>query len=419
MSSAETPTRLGLVKGLAGASSGLGNWQQILRITIATTLAYVFAEAVSPSETTVLAVLTAMLVVQSSAFATIGETLQRIIGTSVGVVVASVYVNLVGTSMLMFPLGVLIALVLARLMPLAASARSQVVISMLFVLTIGPGEWVSDVGRVIDTAVGGLIAMVVVLAYPPKPDLSRARADFTRWYEAVAVQLEAMAHSIGRGTVPRGERHAFVETSFGLRELDLSSRESFVAAVESAQFNPRAQQETSAQLDLLERDLRWITSVTVQVRALSGEIDRLYDREGGLPPALFAETLSALLLALARLLRAEVHPGSQRSTIERRARRTQSLIAEASGLVTFGRRDVAEVLQSLALLGRLDSLARTIHGGPARLAVLPWDDAGLDEARRPLPPPTGMIPASAPEDDPTMTIGLHVVRPAEPRDGSG
>jgi hypothetical protein len=416
MASEELPTRLGLVSSLRSRSASLGNWQLIVRTAIATTLAVIFGEAISPSETAVMAALSAMLVVQSSAYATVGMTLQRILGTTIGVIVASLYVNVLGASMLVYAFGIILALVLARLMPLADSARSQVVISMLVVLTLGPGEWISDVGRVIDTVVGGLIAMAVVLIYPPKPSLAPARTAFAEWYEAVATVLDALARGIGTGPVLRGERHGFVAESFLLRDLDIGSRQAFVQAVESVQFNPRTQDEVTEQLDLLERDLRWINSVTIQVRALSGEVDRLYDRPGGLPPALAPESLSALLMSVARLLRAEVYPGVERTTIDRRARRVQSQIAEASGFIMFGRSDVTEVLHSLALLGRIDSLARTIYGGPARLATLPWEEGSAEEARQPLSAPTGMVPTVAPEDDPTMTIALPpVIRP--PQDG--
>jgi len=409
MSTTEAETRLGLVNSLMSTSMGLGNWSQLIRAAIATTIAFIFGSAISTSETAILAPLTAMLVVQSSAFATVGETLQRIVGTAVGVAVASVYVNLLGGSMIVFAGGVLLALVLVRLMPLAMSARAQVAISMLFVLTIGPGEWISDVGRILDTLVGGLVGMAAVFVFPPKTRLEPALAAFATWYEGVAKHLEAMGHGIGHQPVPRGERHAFVANSFQLRQLDLDAREAFAEAVESVQFNPRARKKSSEKLDLMERDLRWITSVTVQVRALSGEIDRLYDREGGLPPALNPAMLSALLVSLAQLMRAEVRGRTDRSTIERRARRVQGLIAESTSMVTYGRRDVTEVLQSVTLLGRIDALARTIHGGPARLAALPWDAHDPGEARRPLPAPTGMMPALGPEDDPTMTIGLPAI----------
>lgn len=406
MASVETSTHVGLVSTLRSTSSGLGNWQQIFRTAIAVTLAFVFSSKISPGQTAVLAPMTAMFVVQSSAFATVGQTIQRILGTTLGVIVASAYVALLGDSIPAYAGGVVTALVLARVMPVSDSVRIQVVLSMLFVLATGQDEWTSDVGRVIDTAVGGFIGMTAVLIYPPKPDLAKPRAAFAQWYEAVALQLDAMARGTGERPIPRGERHAFVAQSFGLREKDLQARQAFVDAVESMRFNPRAHAEANEQLGLLERDLRWITSVTVQVRALSGEVDRLYDRPGGLPPALPPETLAGLLTSVARLLRAEVHPGVQRATIERRARRIQGRIAEATGYVTLGQRRVSDVLQSLTLLGRLDSLARTVHGGPARLATLPWDETDSVDARKPLPAPTGMMPTVAPEDDPIMTISI-------------
>ena len=316
---------------------------------------------------------------------------------------------------MIYAVGVLLSLALPRLMPVTDSARMQVTLSMLFVLTLGPGAWDSDVGRIIDTVLGGVIAMITVLLFPSKPDLLPTREAFARWYQAVGEQLKEMSRGIGHGTVPAGERHDFVAGSFALRDLDLESRRKFGDAVESMAFNPRARAETADQLDTLERDLRWITSITIQVRALSGEIDRLYDREGGDPPALNPYMLSAILVGLAKLLRAEMDPKVARSTIDRRNRNVQGFIAEATDLVTNGRADVKEVLQSLALLGRLDSLGRTISGGPGRLSALPWDETAVAGESQPIGPPTGLMEAIAPEDDPTMTIGLPIVTPPRKR----
>jgi len=411
MATVETPARVGLVRDITSRSLGIGDWQHLVRGTLATTVAYVFAELISPGINTIFAPLTAMLVMQSSAFATVGMTIQRVVGTTVGVIAASIFVNVFGGSLLVFGLGVLLAFVLARLMPLGTSARTQVMISMLFVLSLGPGEWVTDLWRVVDTLVGGTVALAAIFVAPPKPDLAPARTAFAKWYEEVAGHLEGMAHELSRAvSVSRGERHGFVAQSFRLRELDVDSRAAFIEAVESVQFNPRAHSQVADQLDLLERDLRWITSVTVQVRALSGEVDRLYDREGGLPPVLPRPMLAALLLGLAQLMRAEVYVGAKRTTVDRRGRRVQGLLSEAMAMVTGGPHDMGEVLQSLTLLGRVDSLARTIHGGPARLATLLWDDRGGEPAPGPLGPPTGLVPAVNPEDDPTMTMSLDAIR---------
>ena len=416
MPSQETTTRLDFIGQMKAERRGLSDWKVLLRATLAATISFAIASAISPSETALLAPMTAILVVQSSAFATVGETVQRIGGSAVGVAVAGLYVTFFDPSSglgkgLVYAVGVLLSLALPRLMPVTDSARMQVTLSMLFVLTLGPGAWESDVGRIIDTILGGVIAMGTVLLFPSKPDLLPTREAFARWYQAVAEQLREMSRGIGHGTVPAGERHEFVAGSFALRDLDLESRRTFGEAVESMAFNPRARAETAEQLDTLERDLRWITSITVQVRALSGEIDRLYDREGGDPPALNPYMLSAILVGLAKLLRAEMDPKVARTTIDRRNRNVQGFIAEATDLVTNGRADVKEVLQSLALLGRLDSLGRTISGGPGRLSALPWDETAVAGASQPVGPPTGLMEAIAPEDDPTMTIALPLLNP--------
>ena len=115
-----------------------------VRIAIAVTVSWVVAAAVSQSEFALFAPITTLLVVQSSPWTTLGVSVQRILGTGLGVLVASVYVNLVGLTWWSFLIGVLAALLVARLLPWSIGGQLQIPVAVVFVLALGPGSVQQD-----------------------------------------------------------------------------------------------------------------------------------------------------------------------------------------------------------------------------------------------------------------------------------
>ena len=95
----------------------------VLRLAIAVTVSWLIALAVSQSALGIFAPITTLLVVQSSPWSTLGLSLQRILGTGIGVLSASLWVNLVGLTPWSFFLGVLAALLVARLVPWSISGQ--------------------------------------------------------------------------------------------------------------------------------------------------------------------------------------------------------------------------------------------------------------------------------------------------------
>ena len=97
--------------------AGLGSFKHIARISIAATIAWLIATSFSQSTLGIFAPITTLLVVQASPWSTLGISAQRILGTGLGVLGASVWVNLLGLTWWSFGLGILISLAIARLLP--------------------------------------------------------------------------------------------------------------------------------------------------------------------------------------------------------------------------------------------------------------------------------------------------------------
>ena len=116
---------------------GLGSVRHVLRIAIAVTVSWAVAVAVSHSQLALFAPITTLLVVQSSAWTTLGMSIQRILGTGIGVLVASVWVNLVGLTWWSFFIGVGAALLIARMLPWSLGGQLQIPVAVVFVLAIG------------------------------------------------------------------------------------------------------------------------------------------------------------------------------------------------------------------------------------------------------------------------------------------
>lgn len=376
MATSERLAQLGLGQTLTQPNRGIGHATLLLRVAAATTLSYLFALSVSPSDLPVFAPITTMLVMQSSLFATVGMAVQRVIGTGVGVVIASLWVNLatlVMPDLVVFSVGIFLGLFLARQMPLGLSGQLQVSLAMVFVLALGPQAWEQDLWRVIETLVGGFIGIALLFLFPSRPRLGPAEQAMDGWATDLGTHLALIAAELDHGQVPAGHRHGFVANSEGLRETGIAAGARFTEALESVRFNPRARR-VGAAVDLIDGRRRWLTSLTVQTRAMTGQIDRLYDRSG-LPPALPVTVLTTLLRECAELMQAASAQPRDEVSAQRYLGQIDAQLHEAVLTVSAGRDDVYDVLDSMTILGRLQVLSRTMFGGPESLSRGDLSDA--------------------------------------------
>lgn len=125
---------------LLQGNKGLGSVVHVLRLAIAVTVSWLVAVHLSQSSFGLFAPLTTLLVIQSSPWSTIGVSLQRVVGTGAGVLIATIWVNLVSTSWWSFFAIVFAALLVARLMPWSVGGQLQIPVAVIFVMAIGKGS---------------------------------------------------------------------------------------------------------------------------------------------------------------------------------------------------------------------------------------------------------------------------------------
>jgi hypothetical protein len=361
---------LGVADALRQRPAGIGSARHAVRIALAVTVSWVVAEAVSQSEFALFAPITTLLVVQTSPWTTLAVSVQRILGTGLGVLAASVYVNLLGLTWWSFLIGVLAALLVARLLPWAIGAQLQIPVAVVFVLAIGPGSIQQDAWRVLDVVIGGTIGLLAVFVFPPRPRPDAFEASLRTYRDAIVDTLRSVAGESGTLAAPLGPGgvHAFVAPSRRLRDRADDARTALLRLVEASQFNMRAG-EVPAALEARAQRLRRLSGIGVQVRGIVGAANRLYDRPG-LEPGLDADRFRQLVgqeVALMELVLGEGDTpvgGSDRAAASTLDRELADSLRRAVDDVVAHRDQVGDVLASVSMLGRLDHIRSQLAGFP-------------------------------------------------------
>lgn len=324
-----------------------------VRIAAATTVSYLLAQEVSGSEFVLFAPVTTLLVVQGSPFATLGASMQRVFGTGLGVLIATIYVQLLPSNALTFGVAILAALLVARLLPVSLGAQLQIPVAVVFVLALGAGGLEQDVWRVLDVVIGGMVGVVAVYAWPSRPDLEPVELAAAEFHHALTDQLRAIGAEMGTlpEALPSSRKHAFTVSSRGLRVTATAARDAYATATNAVRLHPRAKRALDRLAELGDR-IGWLSGLAIQIRAISGAVDRLYDRPG-LEPSLDPSLAHALLDSCAELIDA-VADGA--TDVEDRAEVIRTRVAFSLDAISADRLPVAEVLQSVSLLGRIDLL---------------------------------------------------------------
>lgn len=339
---------------------GLGSLKQVARLTIAVTVSWAVAVAVSKSQMALFAPVTTLMVVQSSAWTTLGLSIQRIVGTGIGVLVASIWVNVAGLNWWSFLIGVGASLLIARLLPWSLGGQLQIPVAVVFVLAMGAGSLAQDAWRVADVFIGGAIGLLAVFIYPPKPRPEPLESALRSYRDAVVDTLREVGAESGShdGPLADGTPHDYVAPSRRLRALADAGRDELVRYVEGAHLNLRARGVEDYIVGQAVR-LRRLSGIGVQVRGVVGEANRLYDRAGP-EPALatdrMREVVRGLTELMAAVLGAEGDPVGRgdRARTERLAQELEDDLRAAADALVDHHGGVGTVLGSVTLLGRLD-----------------------------------------------------------------
>lgn len=367
-----------LAQLLTTKSGTFGTSFTVVKAAVAASLAFAVADHLGPQKFASLGAVVAIFTVQSSIVSTLGQGLQRVLGNVLGVAIASLWVQRVGTSWWSLLIALLVALFGARRLPLGFAGQAQIPIAVLLTVALGPaspgyGHW-----RVVDTLIGGAVGIVVGVGLPERPLFGPARQALSAWGDALEDQLDAIADEL-ESVRPMGDhrRHDFIESSRALAVTGAAGGAATGAAEEGIHFNPRGRRDRD-ELDLLRRRERELIRITLQIRVLSLTVDQLYDRPS-IEPRLQRTQLAELVRATAQLFR------------DRRAGRDilagslalRAEIAQAVQSVTAQEADAYAVLDSVSLLGRVEQLRQEISVDTSIASSAPPPADAADAAERP------------------------------------
>jgi uncharacterized membrane protein YccC len=340
---------------LRAGTGGIGSVRNVVRIALAVTLSYELAAQLHKNSLLLMAPVTTLFVIQGSPFATVGASLQRMLGTCVGVVLATIYVDHVSINGLTFGAAMLVVLLLARNLPIGLTGQMQVATGTLFVLVLGGSGSSNGFWRVADVIIGGVVGIVAVYVFPQRPQLAPAERAIDNLSRSQAAQLRRVGDELATvpDALPQTARHEFNASSVALGELEANARDALSAATESVRFRRRAHGAADT-IDQLAARMARLAGVNAQVRSISGAADRLYDRES-YAPALSPLVARELLASCADLIASvDAEPRLTRKL----AVETQKQIASALSETTSGV-SVTRVLESVTLLGRVELLVET------------------------------------------------------------
>lgn len=339
---------------------------QVARIAVAVTVSWAVGYWVSPSSFGIFAPLTTLMVVASSPWSTWGLSIQRVVSSAIGVLLATLWVTWVGITWWSVLIAMVAALILASRLPLSLGGQFQIPTSVLFVFALGQVTWEQAAWRVLDVVIGGALGILAIYLPPPRPKPEKFEASLQSYRDHIMDLLEAMAREIREQAEPLGPDvlHRFIQDSRSLRGDADTARQSLVALAESIAFNPRGR----GYQPLLAEDalrLRRLASIGVHVRGIAGVINKDYDRQW-ISPALQESTLAGLLEELASLGRLAL--GSPGMPV--RAEAPDDVSARAGALDARLRSladqivhtSTGEVLESVSLLGRLEYVADQMEG---------------------------------------------------------
>jgi uncharacterized membrane protein YgaE (UPF0421/DUF939 family) len=237
-------------------------FRRILKSTVAATLAWLAAELIA-SPRPALASLAAIIVVQITVRATLTRSIQLTVAVTLGLGAALALGHLLGLHWWSIAIVVLAGLIAGELFRLG-TLSAQVAISAMLALSLGNGYGIE---RVVDTAIGAVIGVVVNALIAPPSHVSEA----SRTLRGLGEDLGALLADIGSALSkkPPGEEtlHRWLTRA---RDLGSDSRAAIGTVKqgeESLQFNPRARHEL-AQLSRLTEARRALDHSISQTRGI-------------------------------------------------------------------------------------------------------------------------------------------------------
>jgi hypothetical protein len=237
----------------------------VIRLTTAAVVSYLLTLATTSGAIDLTGPLTALLVMQASAYSTLKMGAIRVGAVLAGVLVATLVSIWIGLTW--WSLGAVIAasLILAKIFRLGEQAMEAPISAMLILGVTNPN--VAAEIRVLNTLIGAGVGIAFNLIYPPALPTRRAGRAVISAAEAAAAPLDAASRGLAKGPINREQVQDWLDRVHA-GTLRLKSATDTVASLkDSRRLNPRAIGTTDIE-PVLASGLRTLESCLLSIRAL-------------------------------------------------------------------------------------------------------------------------------------------------------
>jgi hypothetical protein len=237
----------------------------VLRLTVAAVLAWLIAQRVTGQKNDLTGPLTALLVLQATAYSTVRMGLLRVLAVLAGVLVAVAVSTLAGLTWWSLGLVIAVSLVLARALRLGAQAL-EVPISAMLILAVTAPDVVAEY-RVVHTLIGAGVGVLFNLLVPAAVPTRRAGSAVLGVAFATADCLEDASRTTSERPLRRADVAGWLERARAVGAQVAAASAAVSQVEESRKLNPRAI-GTSDVGPVLRSGLGRLESTVLYLRAL-------------------------------------------------------------------------------------------------------------------------------------------------------
>jgi hypothetical protein len=210
----------------------------VARLTSAAVVAYLITLVVTDGAIDLTGPLTALLVMQASAYSTLRMGAVRVGAVLAGVLVAGLLSSWVGLTWWSLGAAIAASLFLGKVLRLGEQALETPITAMLILGVTNP-DIAAEV-RIVNTFIGAGVGMALNLLYPPAMPTARAAQAVRQVAELGAAALDHAGDALARGPVTRAEVDSWLDRLRAATGRVVTATATTTALRDSRRFNPRA-----------------------------------------------------------------------------------------------------------------------------------------------------------------------------------
>lgn len=386
----------------------------IARLTTGAVVAYLFTLVLTDGVIDLTGALTALLVMQASAYSTLKMGAVRVGAVLAGVLVATMLATWIGLTWWSLGAAIAASLFLGKVLRLGEQAL-EVPISAMLILGVTNPDIAAET-RVLTTLIGAGVGVAFNLLYPPGMPTKAAERAVVEVAEATAAPLDAAAEAFTAGPVSRSQVDSWLEDVSRRAHRRVAVASAAVASLkDSRRFNPRAvgvadvEPVLASGLATLEGCLLAVRALFVVLRAeipTGDEPDDPYGEELRSAFAVVLHDVADCLRAFGSLVLAEAEGREEEA--EQALDQTLEILRETKAILTElimvdAQHNKSAWLLRGSILAAVEHVLDRLDLGDRARARQRWKE---DQLRKPLAQLPPLVQAALPHPELPLPRGL-------------